>query len=61
LAWLVVLSAVALSAAGFDSGTDYSRQSYSRQFWRTDSGLPQNTVHAVLQTHDGYLWQNWRE
>ena len=24
--------------------------------WRTDSGLPQNTVHSILQTRDGYLW-----
>jgi signal transduction histidine kinase/ligand-binding sensor domain-containing protein len=30
--------------------------SYQRQTWQTESGLPQNTVHAILQTHDGYLW-----
>jgi signal transduction histidine kinase/streptogramin lyase len=30
--------------------------SYQRQNWQTESGLPQNTVHAILQTHDGYLW-----
>jgi ligand-binding sensor domain-containing protein/signal transduction histidine kinase len=29
---------------------------YGHQAWRTDAGLPQNTVHAVLQTRDGYLW-----
>jgi signal transduction histidine kinase/ligand-binding sensor domain-containing protein len=29
---------------------------YQRQNWQTESGLPQNTVHAILQTHDGYLW-----
>ena len=29
---------------------------YGRQTWRTESGLPQNTIHAILQTHDGYLW-----
>jgi ligand-binding sensor domain-containing protein/signal transduction histidine kinase len=29
---------------------------YGYQSWQTDSGLPQNTVHAVLQTGDGYLW-----
>ena len=29
---------------------------YGYQSWQTDSGLPQNTVHAVLQTRDGYLW-----
>ena len=30
--------------------------SYQRQNWQTESGLPQNTVHAIVQTHDGYLW-----
>jgi len=30
--------------------------SYQRQSWQTESGLPQNTVHAIVQTHDGYLW-----
>ena len=29
---------------------------YGYQVWRTDSGLPQNTVRSVLQTADGYLW-----
>jgi len=24
--------------------------------WGTDQGLPQNTVTAVLQSHDGYIW-----
>jgi signal transduction histidine kinase/ligand-binding sensor domain-containing protein len=33
-----------------------SLASYQRQTWQTESGLPQNTVHAILQTHDGYLW-----
>ena len=27
-----------------------------RQSWSTDDGLPQNSVHAILQTHDGFLW-----
>ncbi|MGC8550381.1 MAG: sensor histidine kinase [Acidobacteriaceae bacterium] len=26
------------------------------QVWQTESGLPQNTVHAILQTRDGFLW-----
>lgn len=26
------------------------------QVWQTDAGLPQNTVHAILQTRDGFLW-----
>lgn len=30
--------------------------SYSIQRWDAESGLPQNTVTAVVQTRDGYLW-----
>ncbi len=29
---------------------------FSYQTWQTGSGLPQNTVHDILQTRDGYLW-----
>ncbi len=29
---------------------------FGHQAWRTDSGLPQNTVRSILQTRDGYLW-----
>ncbi len=31
-------------------------QQYGRRIWQTDNGLPQDTVHAILQTRDGYLW-----
>ncbi|MGB8537338.1 MAG: two-component regulator propeller domain-containing protein [Acidobacteriaceae bacterium] len=33
-----------------------SLEHFGHQAWRSDSGLPQNTVHAILQTRDGYLW-----
>src|SRR5690349_14992214 len=29
---------------------------YSHSVWRTESGLPQNTVRAIVQTRDGYIW-----
>ncbi len=29
---------------------------YSHQSWSTENGLPQNTVFAIQQTRDGYLW-----
>ena len=29
---------------------------YRFDSWTTDNGLPQNTVFAILQTRDGYLW-----
>jgi signal transduction histidine kinase/ligand-binding sensor domain-containing protein len=33
-----------------------SLNEYSRQMWSTDNGLPQNSVHSILQTSDGFLW-----
>lgn len=29
---------------------------YSRAVWTQQQGLPQDTVHAIAQTPDGYLW-----
>jgi ligand-binding sensor domain-containing protein/two-component sensor histidine kinase len=26
------------------------------QVWSTENGLPQNSVHQILQTRDGYIW-----
>lgn len=30
--------------------------SYSRQLWVMENGLPQNTVQALAQTRDGFIW-----
>jgi ligand-binding sensor domain-containing protein/signal transduction histidine kinase len=30
--------------------------SYGRQSWGMENGLPQNTVQALAQTRDGYIW-----
>lgn len=37
-------------------GTRKPLAQFGRQTWGSDSGLPQNTVHSVLQTRDGFLW-----
>ena len=29
---------------------------YRQEVWKTEQGLPQNTVPAIVQTKDGYLW-----
>jgi ligand-binding sensor domain-containing protein/signal transduction histidine kinase len=29
---------------------------YSRRVWQTQDGLPQDTINALVQTNDGYLW-----
>ncbi len=33
---------------------------YDIRAWQTDEGLPQNSVTAVVQTPDGYLWAGTR-
>ncbi|MBV8570020.1 MAG: hypothetical protein JO319_05365, partial [Acidobacteriaceae bacterium] len=30
--------------------------SFGHQTWQTENGLPQNSVHAIAQSADGYLW-----
>ena len=49
-----VLLLCAGSAGGLDPGR--SANEFARRAWQTDSGLPQNTVHSVAQTRDGYVW-----
>ncbi|HEY0760721.1 MAG TPA: two-component regulator propeller domain-containing protein [Acidisarcina sp.] len=41
-------------AQGLDRQQDLGH--FGHQSWQTENGLPQNTVRAVLQTRDGYLW-----
>ncbi|WP_263385244.1 sensor histidine kinase [Granulicella arctica] len=50
----MVLVAWARSALGLDPRGVLSQ--YGRQVWETDNGLPQNTVRAIVQTPDGYIW-----
>ena len=56
--WSVCCTGLLLLASRSASALDphYTLQHYGYQSWQTDDGLPQNTVHAVLQTRDGYLW-----
>ena len=61
LAWLVaalaLLPALAATAAspGLADPTRLLTQ-YKIDAWQTEQGLPLNTVQALLQTSDGYLW-----
>jgi ligand-binding sensor domain-containing protein len=34
---------------------------YGHDVWTSDSGLPQNSITAILQTRDGYLWLGTQE
>jgi diguanylate cyclase (GGDEF)-like protein len=49
---LTLLASAALFA--LDPSLDVTQ--YVQQVWTTQEGLPQNTVSALLQTPDGYLW-----
>ncbi|HVJ06763.1 MAG TPA: two-component regulator propeller domain-containing protein [Acidisarcina sp.] len=54
--WFVFLlvSATLVPAYGLDPHR--SLKEYGHQTWQTDNGLPENTVHSILQTRDGFLW-----
>ncbi len=41
--------------------TQQSPAQYKYEVWKTDQGLPQNTVNTILQTRDGYLWIGTKE
>ena len=38
------------------SAGDKNFSEYLQRVWRTEDGLPENTVNAIEQTPDGYLW-----
>lgn len=52
----LLFCATAASTAAWCLDPNQGLRHYGYQSWQTDSGLPQNTVHAVVQTRDGFLW-----
>ena len=51
---LLVLLALASTSFALEPSTALS--GYNRQSWVMENGLPQNTVQALAQTSDGFLW-----
>src|SRR5580698_3881912 len=51
----IVLAAICLRPA---MGLDPSRTltQYVHRVWQTQQGLPEGSIYAIAQTHDGYLW-----
>ena len=43
-----------------EDASSFIRQSVHR-VWTTEDGLPQNSVNAIIQTKDGYLWMGTQE
>ncbi len=56
----ILLISVAMSLGYTQSGLalepSTSLASYGRQAWGMENGLPQNTVQALVQTKDGFVW-----
>jgi ligand-binding sensor domain-containing protein/two-component sensor histidine kinase len=52
-----VLWGMCVPALGVTNGPT----SYSVRVWQTEDGLPQNSVYALIQTPDDYLWVGTRE
>ncbi len=51
---VALLLAGSLPGAALEPSTPLA--SYGRQTWMMENGLPQNTVQAVVQTRDGFVW-----
>src|SRR5262245_55216460 len=45
-----------LASCAFFLATSNASADYRFDVWTADSGLPQNSVRAILQSADGYLW-----
>ena len=51
---IVILLGCGLVALGLEPSTPLAN--YGRQTWVMENGLPQNTVQALVQTKDGFIW-----
>ena len=57
----VVLFLLVFSSNGYALDPAKALSEFGRQTWLTENGLPQNTVQALAQTKDGYLWIGTQE
>ena len=53
---LVVTLGLASGGAGWALEPTTPLPEYGRQSWAMENGLPQNSVHALAQTRDGFVW-----
>ncbi len=56
--YVLLLAIAAVHPAHADSGLDPAKpiKQLHQDVWGTEEGLPQNTVPAILQSREGYLW-----
>ncbi len=58
-----LLAAFLGASAGAVSALDptVAPTQYGRRVWTTEQGLPQNTIRAIVQARNGYLWLGTQE
>jgi len=60
--WLqAAVLALTICLPVFALDPNHALSEYGHQVWLSENGLPQNTVQAVSQTPDGYLWIGTQE
>jgi len=53
----VLIIAAFMSLAGLTQAeTLPTHPNFFQRTWKTENGMPDNAVTAIVQTHDGYLW-----
>jgi ligand-binding sensor domain-containing protein/signal transduction histidine kinase len=57
----LVLSLMVVAGAVYGLDPNRNLNEFGNQVWLTENGLPQNTVQAIAQTRDGYLWIGTQE
>lgn len=58
---LVLYVIVGFSCSGICLEPRWAITQYIQTSWTSESGLPQNSVHAIAQTNDGFLWLGTEE
>ncbi len=53
---LAVAAALVSALPSAAARAQFHPTQYVATVWQTEQGLPQNSVNALLQDHDGYLW-----
>ncbi len=61
--YLLILLLMAFISPEFSAQTYSSKNidQYVKQTWKTENGLPQNTITAITQTPDGFIWLGSKE
>jgi ligand-binding sensor domain-containing protein/signal transduction histidine kinase len=54
--WELLIRSCSFLVCGATAAHATDLSQFHSRIWQTDSGLPNNTVQAVVQTRDGYLW-----